>query len=170
MRSAERTRVHFFCLSKRNEPKKKTPDDLPLASARGSLRFSPLPARVNSWAAPTQTCTRLFPETAAMLGIVNGIWAHESGYGVALPPWRSRAPQGKTGRSEDCLSHAMHGEFRSAGFGQGAQGSRSVVEAKLWGAVSSGYSSLGTQRRVTRVCAAAHIKKQACASAINPLR
>jgi len=48
MRSAERARIHFFCLSKRNEPKKKTPDDLPLAIASGSLRFSPFPARVNS--------------------------------------------------------------------------------------------------------------------------
>jgi hypothetical protein len=40
MRSAERTRIHFFCLSKRNESKKKTPDGLLLAVARGSLRFS----------------------------------------------------------------------------------------------------------------------------------
>jgi len=30
----------IFCLPKRNEPKKKAPEDLPLAVARGSLRFS----------------------------------------------------------------------------------------------------------------------------------
>ena len=76
MRAAARTRVHFFCLSKRNEPKKKTPDDLPLAGARGSLRVSPFPGRVNSQSKTAQTCTRLFPETAAMLGGVNGTGVH----------------------------------------------------------------------------------------------
>ena len=76
MRWVQRTHVHFFCLPKRNEPKKKAPDDLPLAVAMGALRFSPFPARVNSWALPTQTCTRLFPEKAVMLGGVNGIGVH----------------------------------------------------------------------------------------------
>ena len=128
MRSAERTRVSLLapsvalalraslrllrphpaaliiCLSKRKKPKKKTPDDLPLANARGSLRFSPFPARVNSRSLIAQTCTRLFPETAVMLGSVNGTGVQIVGYGVPRPPWCSRAPQGKTGRSEDCLS------------------------------------------------------------------
>ena len=36
----QRAHVHFFCLPKRNEPEKRAPDDLPLAVARGSLRFS----------------------------------------------------------------------------------------------------------------------------------
>jgi len=40
MRCAQRTSPSFFCLSKRKKAKKKTPDDLPLAHARGSLRFS----------------------------------------------------------------------------------------------------------------------------------
>ena len=31
-------------------------------------------------------------------------WVQIVGYGVPRPPWCSRAPQGKTGRSEDCLS------------------------------------------------------------------
>ena len=40
MCAAAHTRIHFFCLPKRNEPKKKAPDDLPLAGARDALRFS----------------------------------------------------------------------------------------------------------------------------------
>ena len=72
MRSAERTRDTFLCLPKEKYPKEMAPDDLPLANARGSLRFSPFPARVNSRSLIAQTCTRLSPETAAMLGSVNG--------------------------------------------------------------------------------------------------
>ncbi|MBT8429661.1 MAG: hypothetical protein KJN79_07075 [Gammaproteobacteria bacterium] len=40
MRWAQRASPSFFCLSKRKKAKKKTPDDLPLADARGSLRCS----------------------------------------------------------------------------------------------------------------------------------
>ncbi|MGB5453858.1 MAG: hypothetical protein WBN00_17345, partial [Sedimenticolaceae bacterium] len=48
----------------------------------------------------------------------------------------------KTDQREDCLSPSKMGEFRSAGFGRGAQGSRREALTKPWGAVSFGYFSL----------------------------
>ena len=99
MCAAAHTRVHFFCLSKRNEPKKKTPDDLPLADARGSLRFSPFPARVNSRSATAQTCTRLFPETAVMLGGVNGTEVQRFSYGAPPPLGAAEHRRAKPGEA-----------------------------------------------------------------------
>ena len=59
----------------------------------------------------------LLPEITAMLGYVNGPGVFlagfgvvtERGYGVPGPPWCSRAPQVKTGRSEDCLTERSEG-------------------------------------------------------------
>jgi hypothetical protein len=99
----------------------------------------------------------LHPETAAMLGGVNGIRVPCPGYGVPRPPWCSRAPQVKTDQREDCLSPATQGEFHSAGFYRGAQGSQSEAQTKPWGAFSFAFFSLGMQRKEGRVCAAAHI-------------
>ena len=99
MYAAAHTRVHFFCLPKRNEPKKKAPDDLPLAVARGPLRFSPFPARVNSRASPAQTCTRLFPETAAMLGGVNGPRVAIAHYGAPRPLGAAEHRRAKPGEA-----------------------------------------------------------------------
>ena len=170
MCAAAHTRVHFFCLSKRNEPKKKTPDDLPLADARGSLRFSPFPARVNSRSTTAQTCTRFFPETAAMLGGVNGTGCNDSATERPVPlvqPSTAGQNREKRGLSEPIAdrdkadrsllvaacgaqrARVMEGprQFRSAGFDRGAQGSRSEAQTKPWGALSFAFFSLGKQRK-----------------------
>jgi hypothetical protein len=39
------------------------------------------------------------------------------------------------------------GEFRSAGFYRGAQGSRSEAQTKPWGCLSFAFFSLGKQRK-----------------------
>ena len=158
MRSAERARVHFFCLSKRKEPKKKPPDDLPLAVARGSLRFSPFPARVNSRASPAQTCTRFSPETAAMLGGVNGTGLPIADYGVPRPLGAAKHRSHFRRQARACLTERSEG-VHARRKRREAQESRSAAQTKLWGALSFAFFSLGKQRKEGRVCAAARIKR-----------
>jgi hypothetical protein len=65
----------FFACPKKRRQKKGPPTTCAATATRPSLRFSQFPVRVNSLAALAQTCTRIFPEPAAMLGSVNGIGA-----------------------------------------------------------------------------------------------
>jgi hypothetical protein len=68
---------YFSLLAQRKVAKRNGTPRFGLRYAPTCLRFSPFPARVNSWAAPTQICTRLPPETAAILGCTKG-----TGYSV----------------------------------------------------------------------------------------
>ncbi|MGB5562826.1 MAG: hypothetical protein WBN02_11000 [Sedimenticolaceae bacterium] len=62
----------FFLLDKRKkEGKEKDPDDLPLAIARSSLRFSPFPARVNCLG-PSMVLALRAPQ-AATTGLLAGL-------------------------------------------------------------------------------------------------
>jgi len=76
MCAAAHTRIHFFCLSKRNESKKKTPDDLPLAVARGSLRFSAKTGAAELAISDRSDSPRFSRFCPVMLGGVNGTGAH----------------------------------------------------------------------------------------------
>ena len=85
MRSAERTRIHFFCLPKRNESKKRAPDDLPLADARGSLRFSAKTGAAELAICDRSDSPRLSRFCPVMLGGVNGTGVPVADHGVARP-------------------------------------------------------------------------------------
>jgi hypothetical protein len=76
MCAAAHTRIHFFCLSKRNEPKKKTPDDLPHADARGSLRFSAKTGAAELAIFDRSDSPRFSRFCPVMLGRVNGSGVH----------------------------------------------------------------------------------------------
>jgi hypothetical protein len=67
--------ISFACPKETNQ-RKRHPTTCPSPLARGSLRFSRFPARVNSLPSVGQTCTRLPPEIAAMLGCINGMDVH----------------------------------------------------------------------------------------------
>jgi len=69
-------RIHFFCLSKSNEPKKKTPDDLPLAVARGFLRFSAKTGAAELAICDRSDSPRFSRFCPVMLGGVNGTGVH----------------------------------------------------------------------------------------------
>ena len=99
------TFISFACPKETNQ-RKRHPTTCPSSAARGALRFSRFPARVNclgpslvlALRAPQaatigllpdlslppvgQTDTRLSPETAAMLGFVNGIGVEVAGHDV----------------------------------------------------------------------------------------
>ena len=62
----------FLLLAEKKEGKEKGTPRLGLRYAPTALRFSPFPARVDSLPALGQTCTRLIPEKAAMLGCTKG--------------------------------------------------------------------------------------------------
>jgi len=72
MRWAQRASPSFFCLSKRKKAKKKTPDDLPLAEARGSLRFSAKTGAAELAICDRSDSPRFSRFCPVMLGGVNG--------------------------------------------------------------------------------------------------
>ena len=82
MRSVERAHVHFFCLPKRNEPKKRAPDDLPLAAGEGfPVLLGIKRALRNSRSPIAQAVLALIRFLPAVLGCINGIGVHRSSLG-----------------------------------------------------------------------------------------
>ena len=111
MCAAAHTRVHFFCLPKRSEPKKKAPDDLPHAGASGALRFS-----VKTGAAEL-TMLRMVQTVLAspgfvlmMLGGVNGTGVPLTNYGVSRPLGGAELSQPFPAASA-CMSDRAHQNF-----------------------------------------------------------
>ena len=87
MRSAERTRVSFFCLPKRKKPKKKAPEDLPLAVGKGfPARLGRKRALRNSLPSVGQTVLALIRFLPAVLGCTKGTGVLRSRIGA--PPSR----------------------------------------------------------------------------------
>ena len=165
MRSVERAHVHFFCLPKRNEPKKRHPTTCPSPLARGSLRFSAQTGAAELAISDRSDSPRFSRSGPAMLGGVNGIGVPAAGYGVPLPPWCSRAPQVENGSARGLSDRAQRGSSAAPVFCRGAQGSRSAAETKPWGALSFRPFSLGKQRKWTCVRGSPRSQKRVRAAA-----
>ena len=136
----------FFACPKKRDEKKGPPKTCPLPLARGSLRFSHRPALTKLPRYARSDNARLSPSDAAMLGGVNGMRMHRSGYGVPRSPWCSRAPQAENGSARGLSDRPKGGSSAAPVFCRGAQGSRSTAETKPWGALSFAFFSLGKQR------------------------
>jgi|GEM_PF-4673527 len=134
--------ISFACPKETNQ-RKRPPKTCPSPVARGSLRFSAQTGAAELAISDRSDSPRFSRSGPAMLGCVNGAGAH------TLTPWCSRAPQAENGTARGLSDRAQRGSSAAPVFCRGAQGSRRVAPTKPWGAFSSGYSSLGKQRRVT---------------------
>ncbi len=117
MCAAAHTRIHFFCLSKRNEPKKKTPDDLPLAVARAHLGGRKPSAMVRQ-----SRFSRFCP---VMLGGVNGTRGALIQLRNTPSPWCSRVSQ-PFPEASACMSEWARPTSSRARNGEKRKGSRNA--------------------------------------------